>query len=520
MPGSHGKRRITGILTDHLQNIIMKRKSISINFKGGVISPGELLSIIKTIKAAGIAEVSFGLRQQLIVSADQELMEDLEEGLQKKRIAYESLRHARPNVVSSYPAAEIFIKKSWLGEGVYKDVFDAIDYSPALKVNICDSRQSLAPILTGNINWVASDAAHFWYLIVRFPKTNTVFQFPHLFYTSDLAQVSRRLEKLMLDPSGEFFNNEEVNGKNLDSQLMDGQHFISKTAENDLVLPRFSLPYYEGFSRYQDKYWLGIYRRDEAFPVGFLYDLCAICLHTKIGQVCATPWKSLIVKGIEEKDKHYWDNLLAKHLINVRHAANELNFQVEDDCPQGLAIKQKLVKFFSEDDTRTFGIAIGIKTRPKSEVFSSILIRQRSLFRWRDKGYFNRYDILIAKDYNPNERTAIKFASGLPKFLLAEQARRAIIMFYRQKQSSLIVKETRQEKPGVISETNGHMVHQCSACGTVYDPAVGDVAQGIAANTSFMNLPVSYLCPLCEAGKEEFVARPMHVLINAMPQTR
>jgi hypothetical protein len=54
---------------------------------------------------------------------------------------------------------------------VYKDIFDAIDYAPTLKVNICDSNQSFTPILTGNINWVANaELTDYWHLFIRFSK--------------------------------------------------------------------------------------------------------------------------------------------------------------------------------------------------------------------------------------------------------------------------------------------------------------------------------------------------------------
>ena len=44
----------------------------------------------------------------------------------------------------------------------------------------------------------------------------------------------------------------------------------------------------------------------------------------------------------------------------------------------------------------------------------------------------------------------------------------------------------------------------CKVCGYVYDPAVGDDTQGIAAGTSFDALPDSWVCPLCGVGKEDF----------------
>jgi hypothetical protein len=46
--------------------------TIKFNFTGGVISPGELLKILTVVKKAGISNISFGLRQQLLVEAEAE----------------------------------------------------------------------------------------------------------------------------------------------------------------------------------------------------------------------------------------------------------------------------------------------------------------------------------------------------------------------------------------------------------------------------------------------------------------
>ena len=46
----------------------------------------------------------------------------------------------------------------------------------------------------------------------------------------------------------------------------------------------------------------------------------------------------------------------------------------------------------------------------------------------------------------------------------------------------------------------------CEVCGWVYDPAVGDPDNGIAAGTAFEDLPESFVCPLCGVGKDQFVA--------------
>ena len=44
----------------------------------------------------------------------------------------------------------------------------------------------------------------------------------------------------------------------------------------------------------------------------------------------------------------------------------------------------------------------------------------------------------------------------------------------------------------------------CNVCGWVYDEAVGDPDNGIAAGTKFEDLPEDFVCPLCGGGKDDF----------------
>lgn len=41
-------------------------------------------------------------------------------------------------------------------------------------------------------------------------------------------------------------------------------------------------------------------------------------------------------------------------------------------------------------------------------------------------------------------------------------------------------------------------------CGYVYDPAVGDPDNGVAAGTAFEDLPEDWVCPVCGAPKDVF----------------
>ena len=478
--------------------------TIKINFPGGIISPGELYNILVTAGLAGVHDVSFGLRQQLLIDVSPETVGVTIEELKKMDIPFETNADNFPNIVSSYPAEEAFINNTWLSEGVYKDIFDGIDYRPRLKINISDSNQSFTPMLTGNINWVASSTAqHFWHLFVRFPKTNTIYEWDQLIYTNDVAKLSGEIESVILRHKNEFYDNKLANGILLFKKI-ELEKYITKSAEKAAVLPGFNLPYYEGLNRYNNKYWLGIYRRDELFSISFLKDLCLLCLKTKIGQLCSTSWKSIIVKGIEEKDKIAWNRLLEKHQINVRHAANELNFQVEDNCRDGLLLKNYLVKRLNNEDTRTFGVCIGIKTRKKSEIFSSILVRRKSLLSIFGFEFFHLYDILCAHDFNPNERTGFVFSSNNPKFLLGEQLRRSVTAFYNNRNDKNLITEreipVRKERKENIEE----FVHQCSQCLTIYDELTGEYENDIVAGTTFESLPDDYKCPLCEGAKDEF----------------
>ncbi|MFC0773535.1 rubredoxin [Terrimonas alba] len=483
---------------------MQSRFIIKVNFRGGIISPGELYNILVAATKAGIYYVSFGLRQQLLIDVPSETAHVLTEELKRLDIPFENETDEFPNIISSYPAEEVFINNTWLSEGVYKDIFDSIDYQPRLKINVSDSNQSFTPMLTGNINWVASATdQHFWHLFIRFPKTNTVYEWNEMVYTNDVPKLSKEIEQTIFKYRDDFYDNAKANGEQL-FQKIAVEKFITKKAEKPAVLPAFNLPYYEGLNRYNNKYWLGIYRRNELFRIDFLKELCLLCLHTKIGQLCSTPWKTIIIKGIEEKDKAAWNRLLEKYQINVRHAANELNFQVEENCSDSLQLKQYLVKELNSEDIRTFGVCIGIKSKKKSEVFSSILIKRKALLRFLGVELFFVYDILCAHDFNPNERTGFVFSRNNPKFLLADQLRRAVIAFYNNQASKIktekkpAVKKVEQKIPEIT------FVHQCKHCLTVYDPGTGEPDRNISPNTSFESLPDDYTCALCDAPKTDF----------------
>jgi len=476
-----------------------------INFTGGIISPGYLYTLLESLREAGLTEVRFGLRQQLLIDASAREHDKVVAALDALQAVYEINKDEHPNISSSYPAAEIFIKNSWVGEGVYKDVFDLFDYKPTLKINITDSNQTFTPFFTGNLNWIASASSHFWYLVIRFPKTNTLFYWKDLVYTNDIGRVSQAIERLINSDPAAWYDNVQANGDMLYTSITAQEKFIVKPAERPLTLPAFKLPYYEGYNDYGNKSWLGIYRRDEMFDINFLMDICRICLKTKSGELYTTPWKSIIIKGIEDKHRPLWGFILGKYRINVRHASNELNWQVEDGNHDGLAIKRQIIRQFDKEDVRTFGLCFAVKTHPKSGVFGSVLIRRQFASIRKQIRPLDKYDILYTADFNPNSKDYILFRADVAKEHLATYVIALCKYYYAQEDANELLPGSSYTTAPVVEHKETRKVYfQCRHCLTVYDEALGEAENHVLPGTSFEALPESYCCPLCESPKQDF----------------
>jgi rubredoxin len=461
--------------------MLKQTHTISINFTGGIISPGYLHTILEIAADAKVKQVRFGLRQQLLIEVPVKQISAFENACKANQITF----NTSPNISSSYLAAGIFITDTWLTEGIYKDIFGMFDYTPSLKVNICDSKQTFMPFFTGHINWISAKQQHYWHLYIRYPKTGELFVWPELIYTNNIGEVSRCIESIGITDS-------------LYKQVKEKLEYLSRPIEKELEHPDFRLPYYEGFNKHEDSYWLGIYRRDEEFSVNFLKDLCNICLETKTGQLYATSWKSLIIKNIKHEHRPLWDYILGKHNINVRHAANELNWQVEDNSEDGLVLKRHIIRYFDSADVRTYGLCFSIRLKPGNSCFGSISInKQENRHKSRLKG-LQRYDILYTPDFKPNSSHLIPYRTDVAKEHLGPYITALCKLFYESSHDPLP-----KPLPAPVIQAE-KPVHQCPHCFTVYDETTGDPGQHIPAGTLFSALPADYCCSVCEAPVQEF----------------
>ncbi|MBO0947674.1 rubredoxin domain-containing protein [Fibrella forsythiae] len=474
--------------------------TVKINLPAGIVSPASLQKVLKLAYEARVRQVRFGSRQQLLISVHGEEMRPFEKALKSEAITYEVDTDNHPNIISSYCGEAVFRSGDWLGESEYHTILDQFDYRPKLKVNLSDANQSFTPFFTGNLNFIASSEPHFWYLYIRPKQSNALFRWRDLVYTNDVGRLAKAVEEALLRSVGE-----DINANDLYTTVMAGNSFITQPATQEVDLPEFTLPYYEGFNRYGERTWLGIYRRDELFPISFLLDVCALCLKTRIGEICITPWKSLVIKAITGKDRAAWSHVLGKHNINVRHAANELAWQTEDHTDEGTRLKNYVIRFFEKHDTRTFGLCFGIQTRAKSEVFGSILIRRRSVLGLGQLSFFSVYDLYFAENFNPNSRRYTLFERGIFKLHLPARIDRLCHQFNTSRLKLMTVSAEPAELPTPATEQS-QPVHQCPSCFTIYDPDYGDLRQNVPAGLPFEQLPTDYHCATCDEPKASFVA--------------
>ncbi|RIA09934.1 rubredoxin [Flavobacteriaceae bacterium MAR_2010_72] len=459
---------------------------------GGVLSPGELKYICEVAESLGLKTISFGSRQDILFhkSVDQEKLK-----------AYDNLQIIEPdgpifeNIVSSYVSADIFPSTSWLTSDRYLYVLEQFRRQPKLKVNITDPKQRLVPLFTGHINFIASEHEDYWYLYVRLPEWNKPEMYPALIYSWDLDKIVWAIENILIE--------EPETIETIFELVSDAVDTNNRTVDKPLEVPFYPFPYYEGMNRIGlDKYWLGLYWRNNKYDLTFLKAMCDRCAENKIGKISITPWKSFIVKGIPLSEKLQWEKFLGKFGINVRHSMLELNWHLPVGNKAAISLKKYLVNTFDKNDISTYGLTFGITDYARSPYyFTSIVIeknKQPNLIPDMPMG--DTYNLLYAKNFDPNTREYIRHVQDIDKAELPGLLMELSQLYFDQLGTDR-EDEAKQEQ---IKEKSQIGVYQCKNCLTVYDESYGDVTQNIAPSTPFDQLSEGYVCSLCEAPKSNF----------------
>ena len=460
--------------------------------KGGVLSPGELKYICESLESLGLDTISFGSRQDILLPKKTK-KEDLSKF--DKLTIVGSDETGIENIVSSYVCADIFPSTSWLTGDRYLYLLEQFKSKSTLKINLTDPKQRLVPLFTGHINFIASAHEDYWYLYIRLPEWEKIEMYPALIYSWDLDKIEKAIENILQEEPEDIETIFELVSDAVDTN--------NRTVDKPLEVPFYPFPYFEGMNKIgMDKYWLGLYWRNNKYDISFLKEMCELCSENKIGKISITPWKSFIVKGIPRESKLVWEKFLGKRGINVRHSMLELNWHLPVANEDALNLKKYLVANFDQNDISTYGLTFGITDYSKiSYYFTSLVVQKNKQpekignFQTRDT-----YNLLYAKDFDPNSRKYIMHVQDVDKVELPGLLMELSQLYFDQLGSEKDEKATIE----VQKETRELEVYQCQDCFTVYNEAYGDITQNIPQNTRFENLPKNYKCSLCEAPKTSF----------------
>jgi len=459
---------------------------------GGVLSPGELKYICEAAEYLGLDAISFGSRQDIIFP------EEIDE---TKFSQFDKIQFVKPkqdgieNIASSYVSADILPSTSWLTSDRYLYVLEQFKHNPKLRINVIDPKQRLVPLFTGNVNFIASKHEDYWYLYLRLPGWKKTKMYPALIYSWDMDKVELAIENILIE--------EPETIEMVFDLVNDAIETNNRTVDKSLDVPFYPFPYYEGMNRIgTDRYWLGLYWRNNRYDIPFLKAMCDLCSENKIGKISITPWKSFIVKGIPLHSKLTWEKFLGKYGINVRHSMLEMNWHLPVNDKDALSLKKYLVTNFDQNDISTYGLTFGI-TNHNSDTynFTSIVIEKNKIpealgnFKIRDT-----YNLLYAKNFDPNTRQYIMHVQDVDMVELP-----GLLMELSQLYFEELGTEREDEKVEITTkEMTEEEVYQCSDCLTIYNEIYGDITQNIESNTSFESLSETYECSLCEAPKSSF----------------
>ena len=465
--------------------------------KGGFLSPADLLKIMELSKNLGNKYVLFGSRQDIMFPSRGADEASLEKAFRAINIEYElgSDQSIYQNIVSSYAVVNIVETTNWVKEDTYNVVIDGFEYMPRLKINIVDPVQGLVPLFTGELNFIASQEENYWYLYIRDPRKGQVIEcWPRLIYGQDIPKISRELEKIFLELLP--FTTEELH-------MILKNNYVRinyKPIQEKLKFPETTFPYYEGLNAMlNNQYWLGLYWRNNQYDIDFMTAACRLCQETNVSKINIIPWKAFIIKGIKATDRLRWEKLMGKFGINERHSSLELNWHLPVIDPQALELKKFLVRELDQQDISTHGLTFTIKTNRDMFLFTAIVI-EKSAEIGSTPG--EHYNILYAKNFNPNNVVHHTYARGVKKEMIPSLLIELSKLYFRQLNPEK--EHTSEVKQDV--HLNGYVTsYQCSNCLTIYDKKYGDPTSNIPPGVPFEDLPDTYKCHVCDSVKRYFL---------------
>jgi rubredoxin len=475
-----------------------KSRLIRAFVRGGFLSPLDLLKIMDLSKSFGNAYILFGSRQDIIFPSNNLPEDHLEKAFNAISIDFELAgeQSLYQNIVSSYVAVNVVETTPWVKEDTYNVLIDSFEYKPRLKINLVDPMQSLVPLFTGELNFIASPEDNYWYLYIRDPRKGILECWPRLVAGQDIPKISRELEKLFVGFLP--FTVEEMY-----LTLMNNQVRINyKPVTEQLRVHNTAFPYYEGLNAMlNNQYWLGLYWRNNRYDIDFMRAACRLCQETNISKIHIIPWKAFVIKGIKGGDRLRWQKLMGKFGINERHSGLELNWHLPVTDEEALELKRFLVRELDQQDISTHGLTFTIKTERDILYFTNVVIERDSA---KDSVPGEHYNILYAHNFDPNSIAYHTYVRRVKKEMIPSVLIELSKLYFRQLNPDKEVPEDIKAEPVPTGKTP---VYQCSNCLTIYDERLGDPVAGVPPGVPFAELPESYKCHVCDSPRNHFVPR-------------
>ena len=476
-------------------------KKIKLFVPGGRLAIDDFTHLLELCKLIGVNHFQFGRRQEIIIRLPKERLPNFERSL--KGFMYEvegENGYSHHNVISSFLTHEICPSTYWLRGSTILEILDSIDWLPTIRVSITDLKQDMVYSFTGDINFIPSDQENFWHVYLRNRAGGNLWYFPFIVHSDDIHRVVSVYEQ-------EHKNEEEtIESKieTLHSQLQG--RLTATTYEPQINVAEFFN--YEGIYNYgEDKYWLGIYKRETRFQFSELESIVSLCKQHMIGYMHITPWKSLVVKDILSENIVDWKLLLAQNGLSIGHSHAELNWQINDFDEDAYDLKAYLRKEIAANDVANTGVIIGINN-DKNYSFSHIIIEKTPFLKLFGTNEVSTYTIYNRKDFNPTYNEFEVHKKWVTKSGLLNALKSAFECYYEKaykEPSTFTAKPLQIEKDKVLKDkVVNETVHQCDCCGTVYFSEIGDMDRDIIPGTSFKLLPETYTCSLCDAPKQSF----------------
>jgi|GEM_PF-328167 len=443
---------------------------------GGLCAPNDLAVLTAAAAPLGVTSLRIGERQDWTLEVDDRKDRSLALALNESGLRWVRAEIDAHNVVTSAPAIGLASSTSWLTADTFREALNAFAVSPRLRISITDPRQGLVPSWASDVNFTAAENPDTWRLALRIPGRSELLLWPVLFSTDELARAAFLLEdELVAYETREPDVLIEALAKRFPAHRPLDKHASEKFE------PR--LPLHEGMIRLSSQaFCLGLWRRSEDFPLSLLDAVSRLCRSTGLGFLGLTPWKTLLIPGIQEPDRRRWEDLLVQERWNTRHASQELGWLVGEDKSL-VRVKNSVTRRLVRRDVRTYGKTISLGRESRETTLC--LERGRNGPLW---------SIWQSDEAGAEGRSHRRVRSLVPTCFLARALEKII----------LAPPQIAGKHEEVLIPATAEVLPQCPDCGTIYDAAWGDPVGGIAAGTAWSALPESWQCPVCETPRSRF----------------